>query len=130
MRKKPPIFAMLVAWLVAAGGQWELLQAFAWAKMFAGYAETMSLGDSLRATFEPENRCRYCALAEVAKEQQTDVPAVPSADSVAKFLLVLQPAVDDVIVAPAGTRCIVPESIFMSAGRAAPPTPPPRELVG
>jgi hypothetical protein len=101
MRKKLPILAMLVAWSVAAGGQWEMLQVFAWAKMFSGYTQTMSLADSWRATFEPENRCPYCMLADAGKQRQENSPAAPTSDSVVKFLLVLQPAADVVVTTPA-----------------------------
>ncbi len=45
----------------------------AWAKMFAGYARVMPVGEALRVTFDPNKPCDMClgiaAAKETAKQQ-------------------------------------------------------------
>lgn len=68
MRKPVASFCLLFAWLCANGALLEGVQVFAWAKMFAGYSQTMSVDAALRATFDPAKPCEMCIGVATAKE--------------------------------------------------------------
>ncbi|MEO6245816.1 MAG: hypothetical protein ABIQ12_10300 [Opitutaceae bacterium] len=75
MRKKIASFSLLFAWLCANGGLLDGVQVVAWAKMFAGYAQTMSVTAALRETFDPAKPCEMCLGVASAKEAaQQHVP--------------------------------------------------------
>jgi hypothetical protein len=54
--------AVLLAWLLASGAQWDLLQSFAWGRMISTYSRTMPLQEAMRLTFTPDNLCDVCAF--------------------------------------------------------------------
>lgn len=68
MRKPVASLCLLFAWFCANGALLESVQVFAWAKMFAGYTETMSVGAALRETFDPAKPCEMCVGVAAAKE--------------------------------------------------------------
>ncbi len=68
VRKPIASLCLLFAWLCANGALLDGVQVFAWAKMFASYAQTMSNGDALRATFDPAKPCEICVGVVTAKE--------------------------------------------------------------
>lgn len=127
MHRKVPLVLTLVAWLLATGAQWDLLQTFAWARMFSENARVLPLGAALARTFSPEGRCELCGVVSTAKQQQHDAEgSVPGGKVEGKVLLVFQPA--PLVREPASqvTPWTLSEPLFASAGRAAPPLPPPR----
>jgi hypothetical protein len=68
VRRRVAIFSLFFAWVCANGAIWDAAQVFAWGKMFAGYAQTMSVTEALRATFDPERPCELCLGVANAKE--------------------------------------------------------------
>ena len=68
VRKKFAIFSLLFAWLCANGALLDGVQVFAWAKMFAGYARVLPVGEALRVTFDPMKPCDLCLGIASAKE--------------------------------------------------------------
>ena len=52
MRRKFAVLSLAFAWLCANGAIWDAAQVVAWAKMFAGYAQTLSVSAALEETFD------------------------------------------------------------------------------
>jgi hypothetical protein len=89
VRSRIAIIPLVFAWVCANGAIWDVVQVFAWGKMFASYAQTMSVGAALRETFDPSRPCEMCSgiatAREAAKEQ---VPATVEG-AVEKIVLAL-----------------------------------------
>ena len=68
--------AIVLAWFLSTGGQWGLLQSFAWGRMAAEYVHSMSWKSALTETFAGE-ACEICKLVESARESDSDIPALP-----------------------------------------------------
>lgn len=127
MHRRIPLVLTLVAWLFATGAQWDLVQTFAWARMFADNARVLPVGAALARTFSPEGRCELCGVVAMAK-QQTDGTdrSTPGGKIDGKVLLLFQPAPAVIVAAPVTAPWPRSDRPFASAGRAAPPLPPPR----
>ncbi len=117
---------ILTAWLLATGSQWDLVQAFAWARMFTDNVRTLSVVEAAKRTFSPEGRCEMCAAVTTAKQQQESTDQGAGGKSLGKTLLVYLPAPAVVIAAPVMTLLARSEDVVVGLGRAAPPLPPPR----
>ena len=126
MRRKIQLLCLLSAWLLATGSQWDLVQVFAWGRMFAGYAHEMPLAAALSQTFKPDNMCSLCRAVKAAKQQQEQSPADAYQDGLGKILLVFEPEPKVVVAAPAFYSWSPSDQIMTGAMRAAPPLPPPR----
>ena len=126
MWKKSAITFLLFAWICANGALLDVVQVFAWGKMFSGYAKTMSVAASLNETFDPSKPCEMCIGVATAKEDldQKHVPATLEQSS-SKLLLALNAASPFVFVK-------VPEDWPAERGHTTPsrsetvPVPPPR----
>jgi hypothetical protein len=127
MRQRLQLFALLLAWLMATGSQWDLVQVFAWGRMFASYSRTMSVESALRLTFKPDNMCAVCKLVKAAKQQQEQSPVAPS-KTLGKILLVFAPVPTVVVASVPSEQWPVGMKMMRSAERCAPPIPPPRGL--
>lgn len=125
MWRRSQIFCVLLAWLLATGSQWDLVQTFAWGRMIVSYSRTMPLLEAVRLTFTPDNECAICNTVSAAK-QQLDSPATPDLKLLGKIILVFQPAPVLVIAAPNLSRWPLGDIVVPGASRAAPPLPPPR----
>lgn len=76
MRKKLSIVGLLVAWLCANGALLDVVQVFAWGRMFVGYAESMTVTAALSATFDPAKPCELCvSVAQTKDRQEKQSPA-------------------------------------------------------
>jgi hypothetical protein len=128
MWRRFQIYAILVAWFIATGSQWDLIQSFGWARMFAGNLETMSFFDAAKATFAPEHVCGICQAVQKARQQeQKSVPA--NEKSKGKLLLVLSPRSTVVIGVPLGRTWPGDSFRLPDSARAAPLLPPPKLVV-
>lgn len=76
VRQKLATLTFLLAWLIASGSQWDLLQVFAWSRMFVGYTQTMSVMEALTETFDAEKPCELCCLVQEAKEREQSETAL------------------------------------------------------
>jgi len=118
---------LLLAWLCASGGLLDIAQVFAWSRMYAGYAQTMSAGEALTQTFDPAKPCELCVAVLKARKASDDSAKTPSATSVEieKIVMIAHGAAFAVI-APALEAW--PAALHEFAGmRVDPvPTPPPR----
>lgn len=89
MRRRVATFSLLFAWVCAHGAIWDAVQVFAWGKMFAGYAETMTVAAALRETFDPAKPCDMClGVASVKETAKKQLPAAVGQSS-EKLLLAL-----------------------------------------
>lgn len=124
--------AVLFAWLLASGAQWDLLQGFAWGRMIANYSRTMPLHEAVRLTFTPDNLCGVCEFVASAKTRDVadhagdDAPAPVDTNAKAKPPLATPPEhllVFQLLPAPAWPReDFLPDAL----ARPAPPAEPPR----
>jgi hypothetical protein len=129
MRRKASLILTLTAWFFATGSQWDVAQTFAWARMFTGYAQSMTLLEATKKTFSGEELCGVCDVVQEARQNskdQSDGGATTGVKSLAKLPAVLPPAATFVIAVP--TLILRPEAAEFVPGalRATPPTPPPR----
>lgn len=124
MRQKASLILTLAAWLLATGSHWDLVQTFAWGKMFATYAQSMSYADAARLTFTTDNFCGICEIVqEAADADESNAPAKAGTREIQLALGV----VPDVIVPRPDTVSWTPdESSLPRLTGSAPPTPPPR----
>lgn len=125
MRRRLAIFSLLTAWLLATGSQWDFVQVFAWSRMFAGYVQTMTVGEALAETFDAEKPCSLCCAVREAKQQERkQLP--PEFRLREKLILIFQPAAEFVATVSHEARWPISECFLTGRGRAEPAVPPPR----
>lgn len=127
MRRRLSIILTLTAWLFATGSHWDLVQTFAWGKMFATYAQSMSYADAARLTFTPNNLCGVCELVRDARQATTEhgQPA-PAEAGTQKILLALFAPAPVLVTAPDAPTWSHSDHPLPTAFLSAPPVPPPR----
>jgi len=125
MHRRFQISVILLAWLAASGGQWDLIQTFAWGRMIANYAESMPLRAAVELTFAPGNSCAICRAVSDAKRQESS-PAAPGARAEKKLVLVFHPFRKPTFTAAPREPWYLNALGALSAPRSIPPTPPPR----
>lgn len=118
---------LLFAWAFATGAPWDLVQVFAWGRMWVGHAQTQSVSEAIAATFSPEGLCGMCEAVQSARTAGDDNAVPLPLLSGAIPLVLTPPAVLRVRPPAAGARVLSPvEERAAGCGRAAPPVPPPR----
>lgn len=125
MPKRLSSICLFLAWLCASGALLDTVQVFAWARMFAGYARTMSVVEAAIETMDPGKPCPICLAVRRARDsQRPKQPAVPPA-SVARMLLV--PVQNEPFVLPS-IRPEWPEAVPVAMASWLTPVsvPPPR----
>lgn len=108
---------------MATGAQWDFMQVVAWGRMFATYAETMSIGEAAKKTFNGE-MCDVCEVVNEAKQQEKT--NVPTSSWKAKLTLVYQSVPSVFLRTPEPEVWSLSDREPLSAQRPVPPTPPPR----
>lgn len=128
MRRQACLVLTLAAWLLATGSHWDLMQTYAWGRMFVSYAQAMSLTAAAEETFSGE-MCDLCKVVQKGKQEQR-APEVPSTARV-RLPDVAPPAAVASVVSPARLPIgIVPAPVPLTGrGRMAPPLPPPRAAI-
>lgn len=129
MRRQLSLVLTLVAWLLATGSQWDLVQTFAWGRMITTYAHSMPLLRAVEKTFAGDNLCSVCELVQGAKQQETDQVALAGAKAPEKLCVVH--TVAQLVFASSvnlSIATILPQPGLVSAERATPPLPPPRSV--
>lgn len=124
LRQRLQLLAVLLAWFMATGSQWDLVQTFGWARMIVTYAQTMPVLKAVQRTFDGE-LCGVCELVSHVRHQDSSHPAAPEKSEAKKFIL-HQPAPEFVAPAAETTVWSPGDRKTVSALRARPPTPPPR----
>jgi len=122
---------LLFAWLCASGGLLDVAQVFAWTRMYAGYAQTMSVGEALSQTFDPAKPCELCVAVLKARGASDDAAKTPSTTSVEieKIVLIAQCAAPAVL-APDLEAWPVARHARADTRVDPVPTPPPRGGAG
>jgi hypothetical protein len=118
-------FSLLFAWLCANGALLDGVQVFAWAKMFAGYSETMSAGAALRATFDPAKPCEMCVGVAQAKETAREQMPHAVERAAEKLLLALHAPTTVIFAVPPESWPAALPSIGSTRVDSV-PVPPPR----
>ena len=126
MRRRFSLLFTLAAWLFATGSQWDLVQTFAWGRMFATNVQSMSVIEAAKLTFSPEGRCEICVAVSDAKQQQDGTATVPAGKLDAKILLAFEPSPGPIVAAPEFSSWSLSDPVVSSLARSAPPVPPPR----
>lgn len=116
--------AFLLAWFLATGAQWDVMQVFGWGRMVANYSRSMSLGAAVKKTFSGE-MCGVCHAVSEASQQETSA-GVPDGKRDFRMVLVLQPTTVDQCPAPGAWSWTFVNHVAMTIARAAPPLQPPR----
>lgn len=127
MRRQFQVFGCLAAWLIAMGGQWDLVQVVAWSRMFAGYAQTMSLTAATQKTFSGQ-MCRLCQVAQKGKQAQEKNAPPATASGKVKPLDTLLPSAAVKALAPTrrAIGIVLAPRTLAGRDRVPPPLPPPR----
>ena len=119
------LVAILGAWFLATGAQWDLLQVIAWGGMFAQNLASMPTVSALRRTFSPEGRCRLCRVVSSAKRDIAD-NATPDTKAPGKFVVF---ASEEIELPSPRIHPWTPEDRDFyppDHARSRPPVPPPR----
>ena len=130
MRRRFSLVLTLVAWLLATGSHWDLVQTFAWGRMITTYSHSMPLLRAVEKTFAGDALCGVCELVRGAKQQDANNAQIPGSNAPEKTYLV-STSVVRVHASPAAA-CVglIPvDAVLLSADRATPPLPPPRSVV-
>jgi hypothetical protein len=129
--RKFSLILTLVAWLLATGSHWDLVQTFAWGRMIATYSQSMSFSKAVTKTFSSEGLCGICVAVQEAKKQDATANTTPGAPdkSLGKILLVFAPSPAPFIAAPPLSLWSLSDHLTPTSDPAAPPVPPPRALV-
>lgn len=125
MRRRIATFAIALAWLLANGGAWDVLQVAAWGKMFAGYAETMPLAAALSATLDPTRPCELCVGIAEAKDEANETAPASEQQRSAKFVSVIQ-EVDGPLFLEVSETWLATPTMKLAERTDPVPVPPPR----
>lgn len=128
VRQRLQFSVVVLAWFLATGCQWDVVQVVAWGRMFSSYSTGMSLSAAARKTFSGE-ACELCQVARDGRAQQeadgdATLPATPKGKLPDLCLLTLATPV--IIPAPGPTGLLTAAVLPEGRGRASPPLPPPR----
>ena len=126
MKKNVAIASLLLAWLCANGALLDLVQVFAWGKMFSGYVKTMPVAAALRETFDPAKPCDMCVSVASAKGdlEQKSAPATVARDG--ERLLLAFHTVTPIIFVKAKAEWPAALASVATVRREPVPVPPPR----
>jgi len=119
------VWAAVIAWMLATGSHWDVVQAFAWGRMIYGYSHTMTVAESVKRTFAPGNMCKICRLVNQARKSQESNPAA-QINVGTKISLHCPPVPHPVVASPASASWLLGDPVMPATERAAPPLPPPR----
>ena len=125
MSKRLSSIFLLFAWLCASGTLLDTIQVFAWARMFVGYTQSMSIAEAAVKTMDPEKPCPICLAVRRAREAEPHHQSALLQTSVVKMLLA--PVQNEPFIPPP----IRPEwcetnLVLMVSWRPPVPVPPPR----
>jgi hypothetical protein len=125
VQRKLATLSLLLAWLCANGALLDGVQVFAWAKMFAGYTQTMSVAAALRETFDPAKPCEMCLGVAAAKDTAKKQLPASVENSTEKIVLALE-AANKIVPAPAPEAWPPMATVAALSRSEAVPVPPPR----
>jgi hypothetical protein len=119
------IIALLAGWLCASGAMLDVVQVFAWARMFTGYARAMPVAEAAIETMDPNKPCPIClALRHAREESKQEQPATELA--AAEKLVLVFDAAEPVVLVREQERWPKIRELQPLSWRSAVPVPPPR----
>jgi hypothetical protein len=126
VRRSLAIVSLTFAWLCANSAIWDAAQLVAWAKMFAGYAQTLSVSAALEETFDASKPCDLCRNVAKAKEtEQKQAPQTIEQAVAGKLLLACETPARVVIEVPFADWPDAPSRTAPTRTERV-PVPPPR----
>ncbi len=128
VRFRLSICGLLFAWLCASGGLLDIAQVFAWTRMYAGYAQSMSVGEALAQTFDPAKPCELCVAVLKVREASggaAKTPAAAASAEIEKVVLIAQGAAP-LVIAPVLEEWPAARDEFSGMRVEPVPLPPPR----
>ena len=125
LRHRFQVILVLALSFLATGAQWDLIQVFAWARMTVNHTRSMPFSRAVTKTFDGE-MCGLCQMVANAKKQDQSRSNLPELKMESKILLFFQAAPRVVVDAPRTAAWRPTEAVVVTAGRSAPPVPPPR----
>jgi hypothetical protein len=128
MSKRFRFICLFTAWCCASGALLDLAQVFAWARMFAGYARTMSVGAAAVRTMDPDQPCAICLAVRRAREAERHQQPAPVQPSVEKMLLA-QVQNEPFFLVPIRPEWTDGNQVPVCSWCAPVTVPPPRELL-
>jgi len=126
MSRKGSLILTLTAWLFATGSHWDIVQTFAWGKMFATYSQSMSFTDAAKLTFTADNLCDVCEVVSKAKQHRESDQSSPAPAGIQKILLALNLPNSIILRPPPLERWPERQDRAPASRGQAPPLPPPR----
>jgi hypothetical protein len=125
MFKRVSSICLFFAWLCASGALLDTIQVYAWARMFIGYTQSMSIAEAAVKTMDPEKPCPICLAVRRAREAEPHQQSAFIPTSAVKMLLA-HVQNEPFILSP--NRPEWPEShpVLMASWRPPVPVPPPR----
>lgn len=116
---------MFLLCFLATGTQWDLIQVLAWGRMIAGHTQVMPLSEAVAKTFDGE-MCSICRMVNNAKKQEQSRSNFPELKPERKIVLFVETAPNVVVGPPLAAAWCPTATTVVTAGRSAPPVPPPR----
>lgn len=122
----------LIKWLAvvtltfALGSHWAILQSVAWVTMVAGYSQTAPLNVALAKTFDGKHPCPLCKFVAKGKNSEQKQDRQKLLTKLDFFLVSSRMIVCPPLPDPVSFALLV----TADARSGAPPTPPPRPLLG
>ncbi len=92
MSRRLSLIALFAAWLCASGAMLDVVQVFAWARMFTRYAETMPVGEAALETMDASKPCPICMAVRRARQESKPKQPASIAGSTTKLDLVCHEA--------------------------------------
>lgn len=127
MPRRLSIIALFAAWLCASGAMLDVVQVFAWAKMFTRYTQAMPVGEAAAETFDPSKPCRICLAVRRARDESKSEQPARIATDVHKVVLVFH-EVEAVVFAHNLEGWPETQIAELNTWRAPVPVPPPRRI--
>ena len=119
---------VLTVWSICTGCHWDLIQVFAWAKMFADNAGEMSYREAASRALDPGEACQVCHfVAAATQDERTGLDlSLQAKEKQPLLVLISEPLLSAI---PSATDSWVDEVAdkWEGLGREA-PTPPPRAV--
>ena len=129
MRRKASLLLTLTAWFFTTGSQWDVVQTYAWARMFTTYAQSMPLLEAAQKTFSGEELCDVCEVVQDARQDdqnESKSSGAAGTKALGKMPMVVPQDTLFVLRHPSSALGHPASAFLPGTPRATPPTPPPR----
>ncbi len=117
---------VVLALVLVTGGHWALLQTVAWVRMAVSYSQESTLREALVKTFDGQHPCQLCKVVRHGERAAQNKDAPKPITKLDLFLGAKQVTLFSSLRLPFQINSIAP----MTSRRDAPPTPPPKSVLG